>query len=149
MTVGEICNREVVFIERSTSVVQAAALMRDNHVGDLVVVEERAGRRVPVGILTDRDIVIEILAKGVDPDKVAVGDIMSYELVTARVDDNVLDTVKRMRAKGVRRLPVVDNDGALAGILTVDDLIEMLAEVADDLDHLISREQLRERERRD
>ncbi len=62
MAVGEICNREVVIAEKTLSVVDAAQLMRTHHVGDLVVVEERAGRRLPVGIVTDRDIVVEVVA---------------------------------------------------------------------------------------
>src|SRR3970282_2174334 len=84
MSIGEICNRETVFTTKESSIRQAAQLMREQHVGDLVVVEEKAGRRTPLGILTDRDLVIEILAKDVDMNTVTVGDVMSNELLTAR-----------------------------------------------------------------
>ena len=145
MTIGTICNRDTVFTTRNSSIVDAAQLMRDHHVGDLVVVDEQAGRRVPVGIVTDRDLVIEILARQVEPGSVTIGDIMSGELVTARESDGLFDTLQHMRAKGVRRVPVVDAGGALAGIVAVDDFLDLLAEEISALARLVSREQARER----
>ncbi len=145
MTIGTICNRDTIFTTRNSSIVDAAQLMRDHHVGDLVVVDEQAGRRVPVGIVTDRDLVIEILARQVAPGSVTIGDIMSGELVTAREGDGLFDTLQRMRAKGVRRVPVVDAGGALAGIVAVDDFLDLLAEEISALARLVSREQARER----
>jgi CBS domain-containing protein len=144
MPIGEICNREVVFAERKMSVPEAARLMRQYHVGDLVVAEERDGQRVPVGIVTDRDIVVEVVAKDLDPATLTVGDIMSLELVSAREKDGVFETLQLMRFKGVRRIPVLDDRGGLAGIVTVDDLIELFAEELGELAKLISREQARE-----
>ena len=145
MTIGTICSRDTIFTTRSSSIVDAAQLMRENHVGDLVVVDEQAGRRVPVGIVTDRDLVVEILAKQVEPGSVTIGDIMSGELVTARESDGLFDTLQRMRAKGVRRVPVVGADGALAGIVAVDDFLDLFAEEITALARLVSREQARER----
>jgi CBS domain-containing protein len=147
-TVAEICNREVVIVERDASILHAARLMRDYHVGDLVVTEERGGQRVPVGIVTDRDVVIEVIAEEVALDEVTIEDIMSVEVVTARETDDLLDTLKRMRTHGVRRVPVVDAQQALVGILTVDDVIELLAEELNDLTRLIGHEQARERKQR-
>ncbi len=148
MLVGKICNREVVFVEPDTSVAEAARLMREHHVGGLVVVQEKSGKRVPVGIITDRDLVIEVIAEGVDMGDISVGDIMSDQLVTAREGDDLLETLKMMRSRGIRRLPVIDDDGALAGILTVDDLIDLFSEQIADLARLIAFEQKREQERR-
>jgi len=149
MTVGQFCNREVVYIDRRASITEAAQRMRAHHVGDLVVTEERNGHRFPVGIVTDRDLVLEILAEDVRRAEVTVGDVMSRELVTARETDSLLDTVKIMRARGVRRVPVTAIGGELAGILSVDDLIDLFAEQLTDLARLITREQDREaRERR-
>ncbi|MHB1142961.1 MAG: CBS domain-containing protein [Sulfuricaulis sp.] len=148
MLVGKICNREVVFVEPDTSIAETARLMREHHVGGLVVVQEKSGKRVPVGIITDRDLVIEVIAEGVDMGDISVGDIMSNQLVTAREGDDLLETLKMMRARGIRRLPVIDDDGALAGILTVDDLIDLFAEQLADLAHLIALEQKREQEKR-
>jgi len=148
MNIGEICNRETVFTTKDSSINQAAQLMREHHVGDLVVVEENAGRRTPIGILTDRDLVIEILAKDVDMNAVTVGDVMSSELMTARESDGLYETLQRMRAKGVRRVPVVDASGALAGIVAADDLLDLLADELTTLARLLSREQARERQKR-
>ena len=145
MTIGKVCNREVVFVHAQASIPEAARLMREYHVGDLVVIKEKTGKRVPVGIVTDRDIVLEVIAEGVDMDDVSVGDIMSDNLVTARESDGLLETIKLMRAKGIRRLPVVNDDNELVGILSVDDLIDLFSEQIVDLARLIAREQGREK----
>ena len=145
MTTGQVCNREVVFVHQQASIPEAARLMREHHVGDLVVIKEKTGKRVPVGILTDRDIVLEVIAEGVAMEDVSVGDIMSNNLVTARESDGLLETIKVMRAKGVRRLPVVNDDNELVGILSVDDLIDLFSEQIVDLARLIAREQGREK----
>jgi len=144
MAVGEICNREVVMTEKSVSVVEAAQLMRTHHVGDLVVVEEKGGRRHPVGIVTDRDIVVEVVAAGVNPDTFKVGDIMGPELATLRESEGLFEALRYMRDKGVRRMPVVDRDGGLVGILTLDDLLSLLAEEMTELAKLVSHERQRE-----
>ncbi len=128
MTVGHFCNREVVICGRESTIVEVAQLMRLHHVGDVVIVEDREDIPVPVGIITDRDLVVELIADGVDLDAVTVGDVMSYELVTARTDDSIWETLKRMRGQGVRRIPVVNDQGGLEGILALDDILELLAE---------------------
>ena len=148
MNAGEICNREVVIVNRESSIQEAAVLMRKHHVGDVVVVEERQGLRTPVGILTDRDIVIEIVARDLEADEVQVGDVMSSDLLTATEEDEILETIKRMRGKGVRRIPVVNSDGGLEGIIAVDDLVDLLAEQMTDLVGLITTEQRHERQNR-
>lgn len=144
MAVGEICNREVVIAKKALSVVDAAQLMRKHHVGDLVVVEERNGRRHPVGIVTDRDIVVEVVAAGVNPDALKVGDIMGPEVATVRESEGLFEALRYMRGKGVRRMPVIDRDGGLVGILTLDDLLNLLAEEMTELAKLVSHERQRE-----
>src|SRR3990172_5533276 len=105
MNAGELCNREVVFAYRNTPLVEAARLMREHHVGSLVVVVDRLSERVPVGILTDRDIVVAVVAKALDPRALTVGDVMAGELLTVREQDGIPDTLRLMREKGVRRVP--------------------------------------------
>jgi predicted transcriptional regulator len=144
MAVGEICNREVVVAERTFSVVAAAQLMRTHHVGDLVVVELRDGRKHPVGIVTDRDIVVEVVAAGVNPDALKVGDIMGPEVATVRESEGLFEALRYMRDKGVRRMPVVGPDGGLVGILTLDDILSLLAEEMTELAKLVSHERQRE-----
>ena len=128
MSIGEFCTREVVIAERDTGIVELTQLMRKHHVGDVVVVEKKGDLAVPVGIITDRDIVVELIAGEVDLDSVTTGDVMSPELITAGEKEGIWDTLQRMRSQGIRRLPVVNYDGGLEGILTVDDLIELLAD---------------------
>lgn len=147
MKTGEVCNRTVIVVGRDTSLGEAAQLMRENHVGSLVVVEQADGR-APVGIVTDRDIVVEVLSAGLDHRTVTVGEIMGAKLVTAREDDDWLDTLKAMRARGVRRVPVVGAAGELVGIVTVDDLLEVVAEQLDDIVRAIGNEQSRETSQR-
>lgn len=149
MTAGEYCNREVVIVEKTESVREAINLMRTHHVGDVVVVEKSNDASRPVGILTDRDIVIEILAENVDLEAVSVGDVMSYELQTVDEDVKLLDATKIMRTKGIRRLPVVDARGRLVGILAADDVLALIAEQLTDLVGLIVKEQLLESRRRE
>ena len=144
MPVGEICNREVVITGKAVAVVAAAQLMRTHHVGDLVVVEEQGGRKVPVGIVTDRDIVVEVVAAGVNPDALKVGDIMGPGVATVRESEGVFEALRHMRDKGVRRMPVVDSHGGLVGILTLDDLLSLLAEEMTELAKLVSHERQRE-----
>ncbi len=144
MSAGEYCNREVVVVEKDEPVRTAVNLMRHYHVGDVVVVEKRDDVRLPLGILTDRDIVVEILAEDVDIDAVNVGDVMSYKLVTVSEDTKLVDTIKLMRDKGIRRLPVTNGQGALVGILTVDDILELVAEQLTDIVGLVRTEQNRE-----
>jgi CBS domain-containing protein len=148
MSVGEICNREVIVIDHLENITDAARLMRRHHVGNVVVVRtEGDGTRKPVGILTDRDIVIELLARDVDLDTLSVGDAMSYDLLTLNENDEADEAIKQMRAQGVRRAPVVDSEGALVGILAMDDVIELLSEQLSDLVALLKREQQVERKR--
>lgn len=140
MSAGEYCNRDVVIVEKSESIREAINLMRDRHVGDVVVVEMLENATRPVGILTDRDIVVEILAEDVDLDAVNVGDVMSYQLVTVPEDTKLVDAIKIMRGKGVRRLPVVNENNELQGILSVDDILELVVEQLSDVVGLITRE---------
>jgi CBS domain-containing protein len=148
MSVGQFCNRDTVILRKEDSIVDAAKVMREFHVGSAIVVEDSTGGVKPVGIVTDRDLVVEILAAELDPGAVTIGDIMSYDLVTAREEDGLWETLQRMRIKGVRRIPVVDQQGLLAGILTSDDLLEILAGELTELVKIIGKEQERERRTR-
>jgi CBS domain-containing protein len=119
---GKICIKPVVTASAQMTVEQAARAMRDKNVGALVVVN--AGR--PIGMLTDRDIAVEVVARGVDPDTARVGDVMHKKLATIREDLGILDAVKAFARTGVRRLPVVTRGGVLVGVIAVDDLIMLL-----------------------
>ena len=144
MPASEICNREVDIVQRDSNVHEAAKLMRQHHVGDVVVVEERKGVQVPVGIVTDRDLVVEIMAPDLLQMVITVGDIMAPKLVTVKDSTGIYEAIQYMRGEGVRRLPVVDSNGGLIGILTLDDLLELLAEEMLELSKLVKHEQKKE-----
>jgi CBS domain-containing protein len=127
MTVGQICNPNVATIDARESVVDAAVLMRNGHVGDLIVIEARRGASVPIGILTDRDIVVGVVAKRVAPDGVTVGDAMTRDVLSVREDASLEFVLREMRRRGVRRVPVVRASGDLVGIIAADDIIQHLA----------------------
>ena len=128
LTTGEICTRSVTIGFQKTDLSGAARLMRENHVGCLVVVEETEGKRIVVGMLTDRDIVTAVLAPELDIKHVCVADVMTTDLVTAREDDSLVDLIRAMRRKGVRRIPVVGAQGELLGSVTMDDVLAVLSE---------------------
>ncbi|HEY1304260.1 MAG TPA: CBS domain-containing protein [Vicinamibacterales bacterium] len=146
MTVKDICNRNVVVAPKTEMIVDAARRMRTSHVGALVVVDNRNGRHLPIGIVTDRDIVVSGLAG--DPEHLVhllVSDLMQWDLVTARESDTVDDALKKMHEHGIRRLPIVDAAGELVGILTLDDVLEYLTAQQSELVALVAKEQRHER----
>jgi CBS domain-containing protein len=128
MPISECCNIGVVCCEATASLPEVAGLMRKHHVGDVVVVEQREGERIPLGIVTDRDIVIETLALQLDAKIFTAGDIMAEPLVTVREDEGLVETMRLMRNYKIRRLPVLTHAGTLYGIVTADDIINLLAE---------------------
>lgn len=145
MPISEICNREVVIAKRDDTILEAARLMRQHHVGDVLVVDDSGGKRIPAGIVTDRDLVVEIIATELDPSAITVGDIMVPELAVVKEDTGVFESIQYMRAIGVRRMPVVDDSGGLVGILTLDDLLELLADELSFLAKLVRHEQDKEK----
>jgi CBS domain-containing protein len=138
VAIGEICSREVIFTGRDTTAKRAAQLMREHHVGSIVVVDETNGRRVPAGIVTDRDIVVAVLALGLNADAIQVGDVMNRELLAVNENAGVAETIEFMRVKGVRRVPVTDAGGALGGIVAADDELSLLAEEMSALSTMVS-----------
>lgn len=148
MTAGRYCNREVVITDKDTTIAEAATLMRRFRVGDLVVTENERMMNMPIGIVTDRDLVLEVLAEDVPLDAVTLKDVMNPEPVTVDQDESLLDTLAVMRDRGVRRLLVVNKEGGLEGIFCADDAIELLAEALGDLADLVGREKRNEQRAR-
>jgi CBS domain-containing protein len=137
MEVGKLCTAETICCARDETVQGA--------VGDIVVVDDPDGERAPVGIVTDRDIVVSVIALGLDPLGLLVGDIMSDDLLVADSGDDVTAVIERMRLRGIRRVPVVNDDGRLAGIVSVDDLLGFLVEEMEDLSRISPYQQQHER----
>jgi CBS domain-containing protein len=144
MLLKELCTPDVVYCTVDTTAASAARLMRERHVGDVVIVEDAEGDQTPIGVVTDRDLVVEVLAKERDPAKVKVREIMRTPLVVARTSEDASDALERMKVHGVRRIPVMDEHRKLTGIFCLDDLIKRLAADAAALAAVVAREQDRE-----
>ena len=141
MNTGDLCTREVVTVTPQSTLPEVARAMRRGHVGSVVVVSP-ADPKQPIGIVTDRDIVLETLAADLDPRTVTASEIMSRTLVTAAESDDAAWSLKVMRDRGIRRLPVVDAQGKLSGIIALDDLLHDVASVMCDVVQTIGTERV-------
>jgi len=148
MLMSDIAIKPVKVAFKETTIHEAAAIMRSAHVGSLVVVEKARNGMIPIGIVTDRDIVVEVIAEGVSPQKLCVGDIMSTDLITIEETMGVHEVVSVMEITGLRRLPVVDGSGILTGIITSDDVMEHVANFANSLSRVSRKQQIFEKELR-
>jgi len=137
----DICNRQVVTVLADSTLADVARLMRKNHVGAVVVVDGSDSRK-PLGIVTDRDIVIEVVAQGQAASTLKAGEVMSESLATTKSDDDVSWALKIMRDHGVRRLPVVDGRGAMVGIVALDDLLRFYASLLNDVAQTLGTERI-------
>jgi signal-transduction protein with cAMP-binding, CBS, and nucleotidyltransferase domain len=150
MGIADFCTREVVTCGRRTSALELARIMRDRHVGDVVIVETVEGGLRPVGVVTDRDLTVQVMARGVSPEECVAEDLMDEDVHTAVGSESTYDAIWHMRSQGIRRLPIVDAHNRLMGILTADDVTEFLAQELSALARIplrqASREQRREAE---
>lgn len=144
MLVADLCTREVVSIHATATVREAAEAMREHHVGALVVVTKPNGERIPVGMVTDRDIVVAVLAAGEDPATLMLADVMSQPVTTCTEAEGLFAAILAMRDRGVRRLPVLNAKGGLAGMVTADDIHRALCAYMTELGQALSREDRRE-----
>lgn len=144
MKLKDLCVLDAVCCLPDTTVTAAAQLMRQKHVGDLIVVDNDDDEREPIGMVADRDIVIEVVSHQKNPNMTAVRDIMTRQVVIAASDEDVDVALERMRTHGVRRLPIVDFKGFIIGIVTLDDLLKAHAEEGAALAEIVSKGQRRE-----
>ena len=139
--IAEVVQSPVATVEPGFTVRQAAKLMDERSVGALVIVD---AAEHPQGIITDRDLVV-LLAEGVDPDAATIGCFAGQMLQTARGTDSIREVTDRMRKHGVRRLPVVDGDNRLVGIVSLDDVLRLVSRSLTDLAETIENELSQER----
>jgi len=145
MSIMQICTREPVYIDQDAGIVEVAQLLRQRHVGSVIVVDAQ-GR--PVGVVTDRDLVIEVIAEEVPVDSVTVKDIMAPQLLTVGAGEGLEEVLEKLRQAGVRRAPVVDEEGLLSGMISLDDILRHLSQEIYTLGRVIDREQDMEAARR-
>jgi predicted transcriptional regulator len=144
MKVGDICKRAVISIEDSMDITAAAELMRQHHVGFLIVYKSGDELRRPIGVLTDRDIVIEVVAKGVDPASLTVDALMTRQPLVANESEQLGEVLQAMRMAGIRRVPVVDIRGALTGVVSIDDAFDVITSFMCDIAGSVKNEQRQE-----
>jgi len=137
MLARDIATHRVIQAEATQSLREAAHIMYRHQVSCLVVVGSRGRDKVPVGMVSIRDVATSVLLKGEDPDITAIASIMSRPPVVAREDCTLAELIAILRGSGLRRLPVVDASGALAGIVSADDVIAAMAELMEDLAHAL------------
>ena len=144
MKLKDLCVLDAVCCLPDITIAAAARAMRQNHVGDLIVIDDADEEREPIGMITDRDIVLEVIALGRDPNTVKVREVMTPHVVIASADEDATTAMERMRSHGVRRLPMVDEGGFVMGIVALDDLLRLHAEQAAALAQVVSNAQVRE-----
>lgn len=144
MNANDLCKRDVVTVRPTDDLSLAARLMRDKHIGYLVVVEPalKEGTFKPVGVLTDRDIVVTVVAREADPRSLRVEDVMTRQPAVIGEEDSVATTLQQMRRIGIRRIPVVGSLGQLIGVLSLDDVLDALTAQLHDVAGSIHSEQL-------
>lgn len=145
MLLREFCTTEVAYCARDTTVFEAACLMSQKHVGDLVIVDDPNDERIPVGLVTDRDIVVKVIGGELSAKTTRVADIMRTPLICASESEDSSVALLRMREHGVRRLPVTGDHGKLVGIVTLDDLLRHLRREVGALTDVVAKEQDQER----
>jgi predicted transcriptional regulator len=137
MNVGDICTREVVLADRGATLQQAASLMREHHVGLLIITEKSAEGLQITGIVTDRDVVVEAVARGMDVTKTEVGRLESEKLAALASDAAIDEAIDMMKERGVRRLLVSGEDGKLHGVVSLDDVLGALGHEMAELAHAV------------
>jgi CBS domain-containing protein len=148
MLLKDIYTADVVCCARETDAMAAAVLMRQRHVGDLVILDSLDGDRIPLGVVTDRDLVVGVLAQGLDPSSTTVGSLAKQPVIIANESEDVSQVIERMRHHGIRRMPVVGHDGAVVGIVTLDDLLSVVVTEANALLEATARGQKQEQHQR-
>ncbi len=136
MSLGNLCRREVVVVDQGTPIKEAVKFMEEKNIGSVIVV----GGGKPVGIVTDRDILLRVVNKGLDPEKSSVDDVMTKEIVTLKEGMGLFEALEQVKGKGIRRFPIVDARGNLKGIMTLDDIIYLLGKEMADVASIIERE---------
>jgi len=141
MNIGELCQRDVITVRAGDEIGAAARLMRDKHIGYIIVVEPRVAAQtvVPIGVLTDRDIVVAVIARDVEARSLRVEDVMTREPLLLSESETVENALREMRRRGVRRAPVVGDSGQLIGVVSLDDMLAVLAGELQDVSWSIER----------
>ncbi|HTY49014.1 MAG TPA: CBS domain-containing protein [Steroidobacteraceae bacterium] len=144
MNLGNLCRRHFVTAQTGAPVSEVATLMRDEHVGAVIVTDAARDQQRVLGIITDRDIVRAQLSRTADLSRLSAGEVMTHNPLVLSELDSVGSAIADLRARGVRRAPVVAEDGSLVGLLSADDLLVHLARKLGALAGIVERQIRRE-----
>jgi CBS domain-containing protein len=137
MTVERICVREVDLAEADETVQVAAHRMKDRQVGTLLIQDAESR---PIGIITDRDLAVRVVGEALDPTQTTVAEVMTKSPESVREETPIESALSRMRSGPYRRLPVVDANGKLVGLVSLDDILDLLAEEFNEIGQLLKSE---------
>ena len=143
MALKDVCKSSVVCTTSDVTAAEAARLMRDKHVGELVVIKPQDKKAI--GIITDRDLVTKVMANNLDPRTIQINEIMVRNPTVAKESDGLLETARKLEQTGIRRLPVIDDQGHLTGIVSIYDLYELFATELSTLSKVSARQIANER----
>jgi CBS domain-containing protein len=141
MLVSDLCTRKTIVIREEKSAYDAAKLMKQYNVGCLVVVKSQDDHNIPVGMITDRDIVIKAMLKERDPHTITVREIMSTPALTVAESTSIIDALMKMRYNSIRRVPVVNPKGQLVGILSLDDILDSISKELNEITQIFRKEE--------
>jgi CBS domain-containing protein len=142
--IRHICTRKLYVVEAQQPLAEAVREMHRHHVGAAVVAERRGGKLVPIGIVTDRDVLCRQLARKADLFALTVADVMTHNLLTLSESSGLAEAIRLLRARNVRRAPVISSDGDLVGIVSLDDLLPAVASELSELAALLGSQARRE-----
>jgi CBS domain-containing protein len=136
MSLGNMCRKEIVYVNLGTTVKEVVKLMEGKNIGCVIIV----GSKKPVGIVTDRDILLRVMNKGLDPEKTKVDKVMTKRVVTLNEEMGLFEALKQVKGKGIRRFPIVNAKGSLKGIMTLDDILYLLGKEMANVASIIEKE---------
>lgn len=136
MSIKSICKTQVATIQKSSSLKDVSELMQQQHVGSVIVTEGLNGKRIPCGIITDRDLALA-MGSSVKPQELRVEQIMRSHPFSVKTNDGIFETCVKMREQGIKRLPVVHEDGSLCGVISADDILSLMGEEINNLAKII------------
>ncbi|MCD6047241.1 MAG: putative signal-transduction protein with domain [Gammaproteobacteria bacterium] len=142
MPVQKIATSKTVCISENASLFEVSKKMKKYNVGAVVVVKDAEADLTPVGIITDRDIVVELVATGVDPNDVYIKEILVDDLMTVKEGSSVQEAISSMKKKGVRRVPIVNEENKVVGIVSMDDLLMLMVKELCELVDIVRQQHL-------
>lgn len=132
--------KNLVTLASHATVLDAVKMMRDHHIGNVIICEERDGQKFPIGMVTDRDLAVDVLAQCADPATLKVSAVMTHQIVTCPFNAGIFEMIRVMKTNGITRLPLVSDSGSLKGIVNAKNLIQLLLSGLSDLSQISDRQ---------